>query len=94
VNTYRATEHWRRTCEARHVIRSYDNGTDRQAYIDRIEKKRGKPAAAMLKADLIAEIQARKHGWMVFPYVRAPRLTADSQEWSNEYGYNDKTKRT
>lgn len=69
MNDYLASEHWRRTCDARALIRMYSTGEGRQLYIDRIAKKRGEAAAKMLREDLLYELHARRNGWMVPPYL-------------------------
>jgi len=89
MSEYMASEHWRRTCEARALIRMYSTGELRAAYLERVAKKRGQSAADMLRADLIAELHARKHGGMLPPYCKSIRMDNDSTEWAHDYGHAD-----
>jgi geranylgeranyl pyrophosphate synthase len=86
MNDYLASEHWRRTCEARALIRMYSTGELRAAYLERVAKKTSAPfelategAARISGAGPRTVAVARRFG---FHLGRLFQLVDDMLDWS------------
>lgn len=58
VDTY--SEEWRHECECRWLLDSLPSKQERREYLDKVEKRRGKPAADKMYADALAIHAVRK----------------------------------
>ena len=84
-DSYINSEHWRRNCEAAFILRSFPTGDERQAYLDRIARKRGVAHAAELRRTLIHRLTCFKAGIPLPPYTKVGPLDAEQEEWMHDF---------